>query len=53
MRLAFLASTLCVASLTLVGCSSKLTQPDEYSGFLKDYSRLKEAESPSGAPVMR
>ena len=30
-----------------------MTQPDEYSGFLKDYSRLKEAKSPSGAEVMR
>jgi hypothetical protein len=37
----------------MTGCASKVTQPDEYSGFLSDYSRLKEAKSPSGAEVMR
>jgi len=53
MKLGLMISTLCIASLTVVGCSSKLTQPDEYSGFLKDYSRLQEAKSPSGVEVMR
>ncbi|RMM55964.1 DUF3313 domain-containing protein [Pseudomonas corrugata] len=43
----------CVFSLTLAGCSSKVTQPEQYSGFLGDYSRLKEEKSPSGADVMR
>ncbi|MNY06351.1 hypothetical protein D3C86_1391040 [compost metagenome] len=37
----------------MVGCSSKVVEPDQYSGFLKDYSQLKEAQSPSGATVMR
>jgi hypothetical protein len=46
-------STLCIATLGVVGCSSKTVAPDEYSGFLKDYSQLKEAKSPSGAEVMR
>jgi len=46
-------STLCIASLAMAGCASKVTQPDEYSGFLSDYSQLKEAKSPSGAEVMR
>ncbi len=45
-------SMLCVA-MAMVGCASKVTQPDEYSGFLSDYSHLKEAKSPSGAEVMR
>lgn len=53
MKVASVMSTLCLSSLLLAGCSSGVTQPDEYSGFLKDYSRLKEARSPSGAPVMR
>ena len=53
MKLGLMIGTLCLASLGVVGCSSKVTQPDEYSGFLKDYSRLKEAKSPSGAEVMR
>ena len=53
MKLGLMIGTLCIASLGVVGCSSNVTQPDEYSGFLKDYSRLKEARSPSGAEVMR
>ncbi len=42
-----------LSSLLLAGCASNLSKPEDYSGFLKDYSRLKEAKSPSGAPVMR
>ncbi len=53
MKLALMISTLCIASIGVVGCSSKMTQPEEYSGFLKDYSQLKEAKSPSGVEVMR
>ena len=53
MKLTLLISTLCITSLGLAGCASKITQPDEYSGFLSDYSQLKEAKSPSGAEVMR
>ncbi len=53
MKLAVMMSTLCIATLGVVGCSSTTVAPDEYSGFLKDYSQLKEAKSPSGAEVMR
>lgn len=53
MKLALMISTLCIASIGVVGCSSKVVEPDQYSGFLKDYSQLKEAKSPSGAVVMR
>ncbi|MFL1514438.1 DUF3313 domain-containing protein [Pseudomonas prosekii] len=53
MKLALMMSTLCIASIGVVGCSSKVVEPDQYSGFLKDYSQLKEAKSPSGAEVMR
>ena len=53
MKLAVMMSTLCIAALGVAGCSSKTVAPDEYSGFLKDYSQLKEAKSPSGAEVMR
>ncbi|WP_455827925.1 DUF3313 domain-containing protein [Pseudomonas kilonensis] len=48
-----LISTLCIASLGLTACASKVPQPDEYSGFLSDYSQLKKATSPSGVEVMR
>ncbi|AZF58463.1 DUF3313 domain-containing protein [Pseudomonas sp. R11-23-07] len=53
MKLRLMVGTLCIASIGMAGCASKVTQPDEYSGFLSDYSRLKEAKSPSGAEVMR
>lgn len=47
------STLLCAALLALVACSSNRVDPKDYSGFLKDYSRLKPAESVSGAPVMR
>ena len=53
MKLRLMIGTLCVASLGLAGCASKVVQPNEYSGFLSNYSQLKEAKSPSGAEVMR
>ncbi|ROM75754.1 hypothetical protein BK652_26750 [Pseudomonas brassicacearum] len=53
MKLASMIGTVCIVSLALLGCSSQVTQPDEYSGFLGDYSRLKQDKSPSGAEVMR
>ena len=53
MKHALIIGTLCLAGLGLAGCSSSTVQPDEYSGFLKDYSRLKQTTSPSGATVMR
>ena len=28
--------------LALTGCAAKVAQPNQYSGFLKDYSSLKE-----------
>ncbi|UXY50639.1 DUF3313 domain-containing protein [Pseudomonas tohonis] len=40
-------------STALVGCSSTVTQPDEYSGFLSSYGSLQKATTPSGAEVMR
>lgn len=53
MQLKSLAASLCVVSLALSGCASKYVESDQYSGFLKDYSALKEETSPSGAAVMR
>ena len=53
MKLRLMISTLCLASIGMTGCASKVTQPEEYSGFLSDYSQLREAKSPSGAEVMR
>lgn len=42
-----------LAALLLGSCTSKITKPEQYSGFLSDYSRLERAESASGYPVMR
>lgn len=53
MKSKFLLTALCCASLTLSGCASKYVESEQYSGFLKNYSILKEDKSPSGAPVLR
>ncbi len=53
MKLKSFATTVCLSSLLLSGCASKYVEPDQYSGFLNDYSILKEEKSPSGAAVMR
>lgn len=41
------------SALLLGGCASEVTKPEQYSGFLPDYSRLQPATSPTGQPVMR
>jgi len=41
------------ATLALSGCASKLAQPEQYSGFLKNYSDLKETTSASDKPELR
>jgi hypothetical protein len=41
------------SSLLLAGCVSKVTEQDQYSGFLTDYDGLQEVTTPSGAKVMR
>lgn len=53
MKPRLMISTLCLASIAIAGCASNVTQPQDYSGFLSDYSQLKEAQSPSGVEVMR
>lgn len=41
------------AVLALAGCSSHITKPEQYSGFLKDYSNLQQTTSASGKPELR
>jgi hypothetical protein len=48
-----LGLSLLTAFLSAAGCSSTLVDPEQYSGFLQDYSRLSEQQSPSGAKVAR
>lgn len=38
--------------LALSGCASKITQPDKYSGFLNNYSDLKETTSGDAANLL-
>lgn len=48
MKLRLMIGTLCVASLGMAGCASKVVQPNEYSGFLSNYSQLKGPSHPRG-----
>lgn len=41
------------SALLLAGCASKVTEPEQYSGFLADYSQLQPATSATGQPVLR
>lgn len=42
-----------VSMLALSGCASKVAQPGQYSGFLKNYADLRETTSASGKPELR
>lgn len=53
MKMPVLKALICCVILGVGGCASSQVDPSQYSGFLKDYSRLKPAESATGAPVMR
>lgn len=53
MKRSNIATGLLLSALLLGGCASKVTKPEQYSGFLPDYSRLQQATSPTGQPVMR
>jgi hypothetical protein len=53
MKTPVLKALICCAILGVGGCASSQVDPSQYSGFFKDYSRLKPAESATGAPVMR
>ena len=41
------------SSLLLCACVSEVTNKEQYSGFLPDYSQLRQETSSSGHPVMR
>lgn len=48
-----LKTALLIGALALTGCATKTATPEQYSGFLKDYSNLTETKSASGLPVLR
>ncbi|CAI1946008.1 Protein of uncharacterised function (DUF3313) [Serratia grimesii] len=47
------ATAVLAAGLLLASCASKVTTTEQYSGFLSDYSKLKETSSPSGHKTLR
>lgn len=54
MRTHFIFKVAALAGLlALTGCASKIAAPEKYSGFLKDYSNLKETTSASGKAELR
>ena len=54
MRTSFCVKAACLTGLlALAGCSSSVTAPEKYSGFLKDYSGLQETKSASGKTILR
>ncbi|APC14651.1 sodium:proton antiporter [Pseudomonas frederiksbergensis] len=42
-----------LTSLLLSGCTSKITEKEQYSGFLSNYNNLQEVTTPSGETAMR
>lgn len=52
MRCQWLVSA-ALGGLLLAGCTSQVTQEQQYSGFLPSYEGLQELKSPTGQPVMR
>ncbi len=50
---AFFKAAALVGVLALTGCASKTTTPEQFSGFLKDYSGLQEATTASGKTELR
>ncbi|EXF95753.1 hypothetical protein HK44_020270 [Pseudomonas fluorescens HK44] len=42
-----------LTGLLLGGCTSKVTEKEQYSGFLSNYSNLQEVTTPSGEKAMR
>ncbi|WP_413529139.1 DUF3313 domain-containing protein [Rahnella inusitata] len=52
-KIKLLQAALITGALLLAGCTNHVTQADKYSGFLGDYSNLKEKKLPSGTPVLR
>jgi hypothetical protein len=42
-----------LASLLLGGCTSKITEKDQYSGFLSNYNNLQQVTTTSGETAMR
>ncbi|CAM4074361.1 DUF3313 domain-containing protein [Serratia silvae] len=47
------AAAILATGMLLAGCSSKVAETTQYSGFLQDYSKLQQTETASGHQVLR
>ncbi|MBP1019803.1 DUF3313 domain-containing protein [Serratia fonticola] len=47
------AAAALAAGMLLAGCTSKVAETTQYSGFLQDYSKLQKTETASGHQVLR
>lgn len=52
-KIKLMQAALITGALLLAGCTNHVTQSDKFSGFLGDYSNLKETKTASGTPVLR
>lgn len=52
-QITFLFAMLIVGTLLLGGCGSKGVKPEDQSGFLGDYSQLRETKDTLGNPLFR
>ncbi|MFF6009724.1 DUF3313 family protein [Rahnella sp. R3(2024)] len=52
-KIKLLQIALVTGTMFLAGCTSHVTQTEKFSGFLGDYSGLKEVKTASGNPVLR
>lgn len=48
-----ITATVILSGVMGAGCTSQVAKQDQYSGFISDYSNLKETKSASGKEVMR
>ncbi|MNJ55356.1 hypothetical protein D3C77_508410 [compost metagenome] len=53
MKWLYAQAALIVLATAAAGCSTSTVQPEEYSGFMGDYSRLTAQTTSGGAKVMR
>lgn len=51
-KIKLLQAALVTGALLLAGCTSHVTQSEKFSGFLGDYSNLKETKTASGTPAL-
>lgn len=42
-----------ISGLLVFGCASRDPDPNQYSGYLKDYSQLEQSKDAMGVPVLR